>query len=529
MKDLIKVLLVDDDEEDFMLTEEIFEEIPYHKYKIDWIDNFKMAKDRILEEKHDIYLIDYRLGVNSGLELIRECLEEAKVYKPFILLTGQGDRQTDQEAMQAGASDYLVKGKINAFELERSIRYSIKQAENIQQIRLLNETLEKRVIQRTYELQETNRHLQEEIKEKKAIAEALTQSQKLYKAIARNYPQGSINVLNRNLDYIFVEGAELRKLGFTPEQLIGTSFLENFEVEEKQILQENIEKAFEGEYINFELKLDKNYYIYSAVPLQEKQSITQVLLVSQNTTTLKEAALRTLDALEKEKVLNEMKSRFVSLASHEFRTPLGTILSSASLIGRYETTEQQNNRLKHVNRIKSSVVNLTGILNDFLSLSKLEEGKIEIHKTQFNLQDLINEVLEEMSSITKTGQNIIYHHHGATYDFIQDSKIFKNILINLISNAIKYSSTDKIIKVDTKIEDKQMCLTVEDKGMGIPKEEQKNLFERFFRASNAGNIQGTGLGLNIVKRYVDLLKGKISFESEENQGTTFRVILQNMK
>lgn len=528
MKDLIKVLLVDDDEEDFLLTEDIFEEIPYHKYEIDWIDNFEKAQELIAQEKHDIYLIDYRLGIHSGLELIKICLKNAKVYKPFILLTGQGDIETDQKAMQAGASDYLVKGKINAFELERSIRYSMKQAENIQQVKLLNETLEKRVIQRTQELQETNRHLEEEIREKKAIAEELTQSQKLYKAIARNYPQGSINVLNCDFEYIFVEGAEPRKLGISPEQLIGTSFLENFEESEKQMLQENIEKAFEGENIDFELKLGKNYYIYSAVPLQEKKPIKQVLLVSQDTTKQKEAALQTLDALEKEKALNEMKSRFVSLASHEFRTPLGTILSSASLIARYEKSAQQANRSKHVNRIKSSVINLTGILNDFLSLSKLEEGKIDIQKEQFDVQKLINEVLEEMSSITKAGQNIIYHHYGEVHDFIQDPKIFKNILINLISNAIKYSPTGKTIHVQTTIENKQMCLEVKDEGIGIPEKEQKNLYERFFRASNAGNIQGTGLGLNIVKRYVNLLQGAITFESEEGRGTTFKVILQNM-
>jgi PAS domain S-box-containing protein len=231
-------------------------------------------------------------------------------------------------------------------------------------------------------------------------------------------------------------------------------------------------------------------------------------------------------ALEKEKELGNLKSRFVSMASHEFRTPLATILSSSSLISRYETSEQQEQRLKHVNRIKDSVTNLTGILNDFLSLSKLDEGKIEINITEVNLENLTKTIHEELIGIIKSGQKIHFQFNKVDCIINSDSRVLKNILFNLISNAIKYSDED----IDCKftISERDCTIQIIDKGIGIPDDDQKYLFDRFFRAANAVNIQGTGLGLNIVKRYTELLKGTISFESVLHEGSEFTVVLPKL-
>ena len=226
-------------------------------------------------------------------------------------------------------------------------------------------------------------------------------------------------------------------------------------------------------------------------------------------------------ALEKEKELNELKSRFVSMASHEFRTPLTTIASSAELIGMYAHTDQQKRREKHLKRIQSAVTNLTGILGDFLSLSKLEEGKIMLHPIQFNLEDLLIEAVEEMQSILKPNQIICKNFHNSSGYITLDKKLLKNIFLNLLSNAIKYSDAGSNIWLDVKIEDKIIHASLKDEGIGIPIEDQKHLFSRFFRAENAINIQGTGLGLNIVKRYLDMLDGKIWFESSQGNGTAF--------
>ncbi|WP_231570067.1 PAS domain-containing sensor histidine kinase [Sporocytophaga myxococcoides] len=226
-------------------------------------------------------------------------------------------------------------------------------------------------------------------------------------------------------------------------------------------------------------------------------------------------------ALEKEKELNELKSRFVTIASHEFRTPLSTILSSVSLISKYNEMGEKEKIDKHILRIKSSVSNLTGILNDFLSLSKLEEGIISNNPSQFNLHSLAIEINDELTPALKNNQTILCRHNGLE-DVYLDKNILKNILLNLLSNASKYSDEGTII-IEISVSQKEINITVKDEGIGIPESDIPFLFTRFFRAHNAGNIQGTGLGLNIVKRYVELLEGNISVESRLGIGTTFKV------
>ena len=232
-------------------------------------------------------------------------------------------------------------------------------------------------------------------------------------------------------------------------------------------------------------------------------------------------------ALEKEKLLNELKSRFVSMASHEFRTPLSTILTSATLIEKYKNEADEEKRKKHIYRIKSSVNNLTGILNDFLSLDKLEEGKIQISKSDHSVTEICKDLAEEMQEMVKLGQKIIYRHKGNSTKFFLDKQILRNILINLLSNAIKYSGENMEINFISEIKKNELIISVADKGMGIPKADQPHLFDRFFRASNVINIQGTGLGLNIVKKYLDLMGGVISYSSKEGEGTMFTILLND--
>lgn len=230
------------------------------------------------------------------------------------------------------------------------------------------------------------------------------------------------------------------------------------------------------------------------------------------------------EALEKEKELNDMKSRFVTMASHEFRTPLSTILSSVSLISKYKLDDEHDKRQKHVERIKSAVTNMTLILNDFLSAGKLEEGKVTNNPIETNIVTIVKEIASELSNLLKANQKIQYNHVGDECVWI-DKQFFRNIIINLLSNAIKFSPENSNIIINTKVFDEKFEIAVKDSGIGIPEEEKKNLFERFFRAKNASNIQGTGLGLNIVSKYIEELKGTIRFESELNVGTTFYITL----
>ncbi|MBK0402415.1 response regulator [Adhaeribacter sp. BT258] len=402
MPDKIKILLVDDDEDDYIITKEIIDDIPARQYHLDWTPSFREALELIAQKKHDIYLVDYRLGAHDGLELITKAIEMGCT-APLILLTGQSDRETDERAMRLGASDYLVKGAISPNELERSIRYSIEHSLNLQEIQTLNSELEERVEKRTNQL-----------------AEAIKKLEKT----------------NRSLQ---------------------------------------------------------------------------------------EAQLEIRKALQKEKELNELKSRFVTIASHEFRTPLATVLSSASLIGKYKNTEDDDKRQKHVDRIKSAVSNLTAILNDFLSISRIEEGKIYNVPCSFNLEVFCLEITEELQGFVKDGQQIQYQHFGAQKTVNLDKQLMKNILLNLLSNASKYSAENKLIYFTTEIRNGALTITVKDEGIGIPDADKVHLFDPFFRAQNVTNIQGTGLGLNIVKKYVDIMGGTLAYESALDQGTTFIV------
>jgi PAS domain S-box-containing protein len=225
-------------------------------------------------------------------------------------------------------------------------------------------------------------------------------------------------------------------------------------------------------------------------------------------------------SLEKEKELSELKTRFVSMASHEFRTPLSTVLSSAYLIEKYSSTEDQPKRDIHLQRIVSSVNTLTDILNDFLSLGKIEEGKIQVRPSTFNIKQLVADTAGEMKNNLKKEQLIRYYHKGIP-EVEMDATLLKHIIMNLVSNASKFSREKTAIEISTKNLKHQFTLSVKDQGMGISREDQKHLMERFFRGANAGNIQGTGLGLHIVSKYAELMNGTVECKSELEKGTEF--------
>jgi PAS domain S-box-containing protein len=245
--------------------------------------------------------------------------------------------------------------------------------------------------------------------------------------------------------------------------------------------------------------------------------------VEQRTQELRTAEQNVREALEVERELNALKSRFVSMASHEFRTPLSTIMSSVDLISRYTAGENADKVNKHVLRIRAKVRELTAMLNDFLSVEKLEQGLVTVNSSEMDVVHLSIELLEELRALAKPGQELQFDHEGDERNLTQDRSIVSNILSNLVSNAIKYSPENSPVKLLTRLAEGKLQIVVEDQGIGIPLEDQPHMFERFFRASNAFTVQGTGLGLSIVKRYLDILQGSITFESIPGKGTTFHV------
>lgn len=352
----------------------------------------------------------------------------------------------------------------------------------------------------------------------------LRESQKMYSAIARNFPDGMISVFDRDYRYVFVEGKELFALGITSEMLLGKRYLDRLAPEVAQKTKRELMDVFKGVPKSIEIKFKDNDYVLDAVPIRDQGgTITHILVIEKNITKRKRDEEKVRKALEHERELSELKSQFVSTASHEFRTPLSTILSSVSLLSKYTSETDQDKREKHIQRIKGSVHNLTGILNDFLSMDKLETGVVKANPAIFELEDFIRDVCDQLAPTLKKDQSIQYHHSGQNQAYL-DKHILKNILFNLISNASKYS--DQLIEMSTSLSNGQLLITVRDRGIGISEQDQKHLFEKFFRSKNTINIPGTGLGLNIVKKYTDMMGGKIDVFSILGEGTTFTVKLK---
>ena len=237
------------------------------------------------------------------------------------------------------------------------------------------------------------------------------------------------------------------------------------------------------------------------------------------------------EAYKNEKELGELKSRFVTMASHEFRTPLSTILSSAYLLEKYNETTGSEKVDKHIQRIRNAVGGMKNILEDFLSLGKLEEGKIQLTmkiESPDLIMDTIKNVMQELEGMLKPTQQINISGE-INNDIFIDVHLLKNILLNLISNAIKFSQESGIIEVVAGIENDNFFISIKDNGIGISEEDQEHLFERFFRAKNAANIQGTGLGLHIVNKYLELMNGSIKLNSKLEEGSVFTIFIPQKK
>ena len=422
----------------------------------------------------------------------------------------------------------LGKGKLlygqrkdeSVFPAEVSLSYFNNEAGELMVLAFVIDITERK--KQEDEIIELNAKLEEKVEDR---TKELKNSYQLFSEIARNFPKGTINVFDKDLNYIFVEGQELYKLGIKSNQLVGSNYLTRLKKSISKKIGPILHEVFEGKSKTFEIETNKSYYQINAVPLPDYDNkVNRILVVEKNITEEKIAEEKIKKALEKEKELNELKSRFVAMASHEFRTPLSAIYSSATLLDKYKLTEQQEKRDKHIVRIKTTVNSLTQILNDVLSLSKAEEGITKVEYKDVNVPEFCGEVSEEVQSITKRGQHIFYTHKGDKI-INCDPNLMKKITLNLLSNAVKYSYDNGEIHISTTTKTKQLTIEVKDNGIGIPKVEQSKLFNRFFRADNAANIEGTGLGLNIVKKYVELLNGTITFTSNPEKETIFTVQL----
>lgn len=362
-----------------------------------------------------------------------------------------------------------------------------------------------------------------------AVQRKLINSIEEYTQLFNNAPVGYL-ILDKKGLILNINNTECKQLGYTKNYLAGKPFSiflssiahqdnyyrhRNFVMETEKTMQLEVELKRKDGSVFFAL-------IDSILIKDENNKFKHLLSTISDISTKKAQEQELKIALSKEKELNEMKSRFITMASHEFRTPLGSVLTSIDLIKTYIKNNDIQKCEKHINRVKSSVSSLTEILNNFLSLDKLEHGEIKINKEKVDIKKLIHQVLDKTEQLLKSEQSIKYTHTGKS-EIKTDSNIIHTILLNLLTNASKYSAEGKKIELKVTVSDKKLKIQIKDYGIGIASHEQEKIFSRLFRAKNAEMIEGTGLGLNIIKNYIELFNGSISFKSKENEGSIFTV------
>ncbi|GAB4537568.1 MAG: hypothetical protein Tsb0014_26450 [Pleurocapsa sp.] len=230
-------------------------------------------------------------------------------------------------------------------------------------------------------------------------------------------------------------------------------------------------------------------------------------------------------ALEREKKMSELKLRFFSMASHEFRTPLSVIMFAAQVLENSEPEWLDTKKIRNIYRIKNSAQKITQMLTDVLILARAEAEKLELKPAKINLEQFCLQILEEIKTERKENRISLTYQGHTDKEIYLDEKLLHSILINLLSNAVKYSPEGDRVNFEVNLQEESVIFTIKDRGIGVPLRDRNHLFEAFHRGENVGKIEGTGLGLAVVKRCVDLQQGKISFESSPGQGTTFIVSL----
>lgn len=489
----VHVCLIDDDEGDFLITEDLLAESLYTKFELTWCGTYREGMAALNAENFDVYLIDLHLGHANGIEIIADCVASG-CSKPLILLTGSNDREIDMKALQVGAADYLAKGTFNAAMLERSILYAIRHRDTLNQLKL-SETRYRTVLETQTEL------------------------------VCRFTPDTTLT---------FVNSAYARYFGERTETLIGKSWLQYIPQDQHEGIRNHLTHLQETQrsisYEHSVLAADGvlRWQQWTDQPiLDELGNIVEIQSVGIDITERKNAELALRQALERERELGELKSRFVTMASHEFRTPLTTIMSTASFLEMAEGQVSSEKRLARLAKIQSAAADMTQLLDDVLVFGKAEANRLEYQPKALDIVAFSTEILEDIQAGLGNEHSMEFRNNLRDSKLMADEKLLRQIITNLLTNAVKYSAKGSRVLFDLAYEANAIVITVQDEGIGIPEHDLEHLFEPFHRAKNAKDIAGTGLGLAITKKAVDLHQGEIHVESKLNQGSCIKIKIPN--
>lgn len=424
---------------------------------------------------------------------------------------------------------------------DRALREAEERSRVEAQIRMLNEQLERRVAERTLQVQEMNRELTREIAEREQAEQALLESERLLSLVFDTVSVG-LSVADSSGRYMRVNAAYLRIVGYQrPEDLIGKPFTVLYPSDEQQEAVQRLEMLLQSSE-HLELQGERSIVtpkglvdVFFATTKFANESGAQFIITALTDITLmKRAENEIRAALRKEQELNELKTHFVSLVSHEFRTPMTIILSSAELL-QHTPSMNLERRTTLLKRIESSIQRMTELLEDVLFIEKTGKEGIAFRPHEVNLADLCTRLIDEAVTAYSANRGPerridlqMLGETGGCQTVLVDEQLLRYILLNLIVNAFKYSPNETPVSFDVICTQTHIVFRIQDRGIGIPEEDMPKIFELFHRGQNAGNIYGTGLGLAIVKRSVDAHGGMIECESKVGMGTTFTVSIPHL-
>jgi signal transduction histidine kinase len=414
-------------------------------------------------------------------------------------------------------------------ELKKIEQERLKLQEKLQKY---NEELEARVKERTLQLQELNAKLEKEIqlnyiyeRQLEKSRHNLLEAQKL-----AGIGDWEINFITEEviMSHECYRILELDR-NTVPDFQTLLSIISTDAHSTLDIILENVKK--QGElHFDKEIVLNngkvKILNIIIKFLLNEESKIKGLFGTLHDITLRKKAEEEINRALEKEKEINQIKERFTWMISHEFRTPLTVIQSNLQLLEKFGENTPEDKKKEMIQKGLAACKKIESLLDDILQVGKMKERKVELQLSHMNLVDFTQTLVEELSISEYGNDRIVFlHSDKKLFDCEHDKKTLRKIFTNLLNNALKYSPRDKKVELNLELENENFVITVKDEGIGIPKEDISKIFENFYRSSNVGTTKGSGIGLALVKEYIDILGGRVEVESILGQGSIFRVFL----
>lgn len=389
------------------------------------------------------------------------------------------------------------------------------------ELQALHDDLEAQVKERTSQVLATTEQLQQE-------QQALQASYATNRALLNAIPDTMFRISSDGY-FVNYSAPKHHTLPFVPKHCLHknlTTVLPGKTACEMQTCIEQVLATGKIKIFEFHIEADGGSLIYFEARIV-KSDAKEVIAIIRDITERTNVETEIRNTLERERELHEMKTRFVSMTSHEFRTPLTTILSSSELLEHYGERWEPDKRRQYLQKVQTAATHMTELLNDVLLINKVEAGRMEFDPQPLMLHGFCQEIIEELQ-MTTDRHHLKLRSHLSSTPYLIDRKLMRHILTNLLTNAINYSPSGGDIIVGLQSTDKHLKLWVQDHGIGIPKEAWATLFDSFVRGPNVGTISGTGLGLAIIKKSVELHQGQLVFTSTVGQGTTFTVILPKL-